>query len=85
MWLAECHLCFCYSGNGFEHGTVMCSLLKCPNLKENGDIQIGVILKPITLSPKNRIVAIRGTLMEVAVQSALIPLKQNLDYCRPMQ
>ena len=33
MWLAECHLCFCYSGNGFEHGTVMCSLLKCPNLK----------------------------------------------------
>ena len=39
MWLAECHLCFCYSGNGFEHGTVMCSLLKCPNLKENGDIK----------------------------------------------
>ena len=63
----------------------MCSLLKCPNLKENGDIQIGVILKPIILSPQNRIVAIRGTLMEVAVQSVLILLKQNLDYCRPMQ
>lgn len=51
MWLAECHLCFCYSGNGFEHGTVMCSLLKCPNLKENGDIKLSDILKLITLSP----------------------------------
>ena len=39
----------------------------------------------MALSPKNRIVAIRGTLMEVAVQSVLIPLKLNLDYCHRMQ
>ena len=85
MWLAECHLCFCYSGNGFEHGTVMCSLLKCPNLKENGDIEIDDKLELMKLSPKNRIVVIRGTLTEVAVQSVLIPPKQNSDYCHPMQ
>jgi len=85
MWLAECHLCFCYSGNGFEHGTVMCSLLKCPNLKENGDIEIDDKFELMKLSPKNRIVAIRGTLTEVAVRSVLIPPKQNSDYCHPMQ
>ena len=85
MWLAECHLCFCYSGNGFEHGTVMCSLLKCPNLKENGDIEIDDKFELMKLSPKNRIVAIRGTLTEVAVRSVLIPLKQNSDYCHLMQ
>ena len=56
-----------------------------PQSKGNGDIKLIDILKLFTLSPKNRIVAIRGTLMEVAVQSVPIPLKQNLDYCRPMQ
>ena len=90
MWLAECHLCFCYSGNGFEHGTVMCSLLKCPNLKEIDDTpykwwQIVTDNIEVKVSPIIRIVAIRDTLTEVAVQYVLIHLKQNSDYYHPMQ
>ena len=34
MWQAGCYLCFCYSGrNENDLGTVLCSLLKCKQLK----------------------------------------------------